>query len=51
MADELFVPADFTYTVLSAGTGESIGCAYIYPARTRGTAFPRVPDRCVAGRY
>ena len=23
----------FTYTVLSAGTGDVIGCVYIYPAR------------------
>ena len=25
----------FTYTVLSAGTGDVIGCVYIYPARGR----------------
>ncbi len=27
----------FTYTVLSAGTGEVIGCVYIYPPRADGT--------------
>ena len=26
----------FTYTVLSAGTGEVIGCVYIYPPRGQG---------------
>jgi hypothetical protein len=28
----------FTYTVLSTGTGEVIGCVYIYPPSSRGPA-------------
>ena len=32
----------FTYTVLSTGTGEVIGCVYIYPPRgeSQGGASP-----------
>src|ERR1700733_11380593 len=34
----------FTYTVLSTGTGDVIGCVYIYPPRgTRPSALPQGP--------
>ena len=35
----------FTYTVLSTGTGDVIGCVYIYPPRGDG------PDGTEAGRH
>ena len=35
----------FTYTVLSTGTGDVIGCVYIYPPRADG------PDGTEAGRH
>jgi hypothetical protein len=30
----------FTYTVLSIGTGDVIGCVYIYPPRSQGPSEP-----------
>jgi hypothetical protein len=37
----------FTYTVLSTGTGEVIGCVYIYPAREDGPGGTEAGRRAV----
>ena len=40
----------FTYTVLSAATGEVIGCVYIYPPRGQGPDHPEAGGRHAAVR-
>jgi hypothetical protein len=40
----------FTYTVLSAATGEVIGCVYIYPPRGEGPDHPEPGGRQAAVR-
>jgi hypothetical protein len=40
----------FTYTVLSTGTGEVIGCVYIYPPRSDGEGSVSAGDLWLPGR-
>jgi hypothetical protein len=40
----------FTYTVLSTGTGEVIGCVYIYPPRGESPGNPSAGDQRAAVR-
>jgi hypothetical protein len=38
----------FTYTVLSAGTGDVIGCVYIYPPRGESQGSTSADEQCAA---